>query len=110
MGATEADCVIVGGGLAGCTLASRIHQGNPSLRVLVIEAGIDPSGNPLVTTPMGGPLLSLDLNWTRLINSLPQSQTNNRVHTNNAGKTLGGWSCGDPADYDEWARVVDDPR
>ena len=67
IGATEADYVIVGSGLAGYTLASRIHQGNPSLRVLVIEAGIDPSGNPLVTTPMGGPLLSLDLNWTRLI-------------------------------------------
>lgn len=117
MEATEADYIIVGGGLAGCALASRIHHGKPSLRVLVIEAGTDPSGNPLVTTPMGGlALTGSELDWA--YTSLPQSQTNNRVHTNNAGKVLGGgsvinyggWSRGDPADYDEWARVVGDPR
>ena len=117
MEATEADYIIVGGGLAGCALASRIHQGDPSLRVLVIEAGIDPSGNPFVTTPMGGlALTGSELDWA--YTSIPQTHTNDRIHTNNAGKALGGgsiinyggWSRGDPADYDEWARVVGDLR
>ena len=41
MTATEVDYIIVGGGLVGWALASRLQQRNASLEVLVTEAGED---------------------------------------------------------------------
>ena len=42
--------MIVGGGVAGLTLASRLSQLLPGQSVTVIEAGGDPSGNEQVMT------------------------------------------------------------
>ena len=50
---TEVDYVIVGGGLVGCALASRLQQGHAALKVLIIEAGPDPAGDPNTTMFMG---------------------------------------------------------
>ena len=117
MAATEADYIIVGGGLVGCALASRLQQGDPSLTVLVIEAGADPTGNPHVTSVMGTFALGgSDMNWN--YPTTPQEYNNNRSHIESAGKVLGGgsvinyggWTRGDAGDYDEWARVVGDDR
>lgn len=64
MAITKADYIIVGGGLTGCALASRLRQGNASLEILLIEAGVDPTGNPLVIMPMGSfALAGFDLDW-----------------------------------------------
>ena len=114
---TQADYIIVGGGLVGCALASRLKQGNSSLKVLVIEAGVDPSDNPNVTSAMGSfALLNSDIDWS--YTTAPQEHTSYRAHSENAGKALGGgsvinwggWSRGDASDYDEWAKVVEDDR
>lgn len=62
MTSSEVDVIIVGGGLAECTVASRLHQNNTSLKILVLEAGIDPKDNSNILTPMGGfALLGSDL-------------------------------------------------
>lgn len=109
--------LIIGGGLTGCAIASRVKQGSPTLEVVVIEAGIDATGDPRVTSPMGGFGLAFsELDWAYM--TVPQKHTNNRSHYNPAGKTLGGgsvlnyggWSRGDATDYDEWARLVQDRR
>lgn len=100
MAPLDADYMVVGGGLTGCALASRLKQGDSSLNILLIEAGPDATGDPRTTAP------------------IPQSHTKNRTHYNPAGKTLGGgstikyggWSRGDATDYDDWARIVGDPR
>lgn len=117
MAPTEADYIVVGGGLTGCALASRLKQGDASLNILLIEAGVDATGDPRTTAPMGCFALShSELDWA--YQTIPQSHTKNRAHYNAAGKTLGGgstlnygaWTRGDASDYDEWANVVKDPR
>ena len=117
MSLSEADYIIVGGGLVGCALASRLKQGDPSLTILIIEAGVDPIDNPLVKNFAGTfPLGDSDLNWK--YKTTPQEHTNNRMHDESAGKALGGgtvinyggWFRGDASDYDGWARSVGDQR
>ena len=117
MATTEADYVIVGGGLVGCALASRLKQNNPSLAVLVVEAGADPSDNPNTTSPLGSfALMNSDVDWS--YTTVPQEHNLNRTHPESAGKALGGgsvinwggWSRGDASDYDEWAKIVGDNR
>lgn len=46
----EADVVIIGAGTAGCVLANRLSA-NPSLSVVVLEAGEDENNDPRVYTP-----------------------------------------------------------
>ncbi|KAI0411218.1 hypothetical protein F5X98DRAFT_357685 [Xylaria grammica] len=45
------DVVIAGGGTAGCIVASRLSDADPTLSILVIEQGLDSNGDPTVTFP-----------------------------------------------------------
>ena len=117
MASKTADYVIVGGGLTGCVIASRLKQSNPALTVLLIEAGPDSSGDPRVSNPMAGFALGhSELDWA--YTTLPQPHLKGRTFYSPAGKTLGGgsvlnyggWSRGDATDYQEWARIVGDDR
>ncbi|PWY87046.1 glucose dehydrogenase [Aspergillus sclerotioniger CBS 115572] len=109
------DYIIVGGGTAGCVLASRLKQDNPSLSILLIEAGPDASSHPLV--PDGSKatqLLGSELDWS--YKTVPQKHLDDRVLSNHAGKALGGstainsggWMRGAREDYDLWASLVGD--
>ncbi|MCJ1358220.1 MAG: hypothetical protein MMC33_008219 [Icmadophila ericetorum] len=116
MDITQADYIIVGGGLTGCALASRLHQGNNALKILILEAGPDSTSNPDTTSFMGMFKLGSTLDWN--FTSVPQPNTADRVYSPRAGKTLGGgsllnyggWCRGDPKDYDQWAKTVGDNR
>jgi choline dehydrogenase-like flavoprotein len=91
MSAEIFDFIIVGGGLAGSALASRLQQRSPSLSVLIIEAGADVSDREDVLD--GSQWLSLlgsDLDWA--YNTVPQRHVNDRVLLNHAGRALGGGS------------------
>ena len=46
------DYIIIGGGTAGCVLASRLSQRQTSLSILVIEAGSDITDHPHVYKPL----------------------------------------------------------
>lgn len=119
MADSAADYIVVGGGLTGCVIASRLQQSQKakSAEVILVEAGPDPSSNPAVAGFLSGLSLQggeLDFAYQ----SEPVASTADRAHTLNAGRALGGgsilnyggWLRADAADYDEWARVVGDRR
>ncbi|KAI0401468.1 GMC oxidoreductase [Xylaria palmicola] len=48
---SEVDVIIAGGGTAGCIIAGRLAEADPSLSILVIEGGQDNYENPTIVTP-----------------------------------------------------------
>ena len=102
------DFVIVGGGSAGCALASRISEDSSCL-VLLIEAG-NLRKHPLIRVPIGvGKIWARRLfDWQ--LSSVKTPSLYNREIELMRGKLLGGSSAinamsyvrGAPADYDRW--------
>ncbi|HKT30920.1 MAG TPA: choline dehydrogenase [Gammaproteobacteria bacterium] len=103
------DYVIVGGGAAGCVLASRLSE-DPAVRVCLLEAG-GAGRNWLVRVPFGM-VLSVPMpfiNWG--FKTVPQTELNGRRLYQPRGRALGGSSAinamiytrGHPLDYDAWA-------
>ncbi len=103
------DYVIIGGGSAGCVLATRLSE-NPDCKVLLLEAGKKDS-HPLIHMPVGfakmtdGPQM-----WG--FKTAPQKHANNREIPYAQARILGGGSSvnaeiftrGHPTDYDRWAK------
>ncbi|KAK0669869.1 putative choline dehydrogenase [Cercophora samala] len=103
------DFVIVGGGTAGLTLASRLSE-IPSFNVLVLEAGNDHTQDIKVLCPgiFGSVYGDLEYHWE--YTNTPQPYLNNRSHSIMAGKGLGGgsainfmlWTHASRRDIDMW--------
>ncbi|KAF7362514.1 GMC oxidoreductase 9 [Mycena venus] len=105
------DVVIIGGGTAGCVLASRLSE-DPSLSVCLLEAGESSLSLPHSRIPSGYAKLFGSERVFNL-NTTPQPYAANNSRYWPRGKMLGGCStinaqifhCGSPSDYDEWART-----
>lgn len=114
------DYIVIGAGTAGTVIASRLHQGNPTLSILLIEAGPDSSKTALaqtVSSPLSAPFLQgTELDWNYA--STPQNHLAGRQIYGGGGKALGGstvinygtWTRGDRQDYATWAEKVGDER
>ncbi|KAK5045860.1 hypothetical protein LTR84_008953 [Exophiala bonariae] len=108
------DFIIVGGGVAGLAFASRLSQLN-NCRILVIEAGVDPSDTECIKTVAGYPLAA-ESEHACTIAVEPNKNLNGRGRTPYVGKALGGsgavnggaWTRGPKVDYDTWAEMVGD--
>jgi choline dehydrogenase-like flavoprotein len=114
---SSVDFLIIGGGLAGCTLVSRLREGDPSLSIVIIEAGADPTGHPLTSAPLASfAAHETDIDWA--YKTIPQASLNHRQIYSPAGKALSGgsatnygtWTRGAAVDYNHWGKVVGDPR
>ncbi|KAI0528004.1 putative GMC oxidoreductase [Xylaria bambusicola] len=104
------DIIIIGGGTAGCVLASRLSE-KQELQVLVIEAGDDLTDDPRANHPLMGPrLLTSDANWG--FTTTPQ-KLGGREMIAPAGRLLGGSSAvngfaflpNSKASIDAWAEL-----
>ena len=89
----EFDYIVVGAGIGGSVVASRLSQAaKPSRSVLLIEAGPDVTDHPLVPDGMKySRLLHSEIDWD--YKSIPQRHLNNRACYQAAGKALGGGSA-----------------
>ncbi len=107
------DYVIVGGGSAGCVLANRLTA-DPSIRVLVLEAGRpDYRFDVFIHMPaaLTFPIGSRFYDWG--YESEPEPHMHGRRIYHARGKVLGGSSSingmifqrGNPLDYEHWAEA-----
>lgn len=109
MSSKEFDYIVVGGGSAGCVVASRLSE-DPTITVCLLEAG-GPDTSPFIHAPLGfaatAPLGIFNWNYE----SVSQPGLGGRRGFAPRGKVLGGSSSlnamvytrGNPADYDRWA-------
>jgi choline dehydrogenase len=109
MSLQEFDYVVVGGGAAGCVVASRLSE-DPSISVCLLEAG-GPDSSAFIHAPLGfaatAPLGLFSWGY----NTVPQPGFNGRKGFQPRGKVMGGSSSvnamvytrGNAKDYDHWA-------
>ena len=106
------DYIIVGGGPAGCALASRLSQRCSDARIALLEAGPEHAGWAS-DVPLGMALhVPRKSARNYAYSTVPQPGLNGRRGFQPRGRGLGGSSLinamvyvrGQPQDYDGWAR------
>lgn len=112
----QTDYLVLGGGLVGTVLSSRLAQRLPvPTRVTLVEAGTDEHTNPLIRSPAHAHALrDSDHVWRDV--SVPQRHLNDRAIPVATGRTLSGssavnagaWTRCSTTDYDHWAHLIGD--
>lgn len=82
------DYVFVGGGLCASVVAHRLHELDPSLKIVVIEAGPDVNTRDDIVYPNSTNLIGGEFDWK--YTTTKQANVDNRVIDWPAGRALGG--------------------
>lgn len=82
------DYIFVGGGLSASVVSNRLYQLDPSLKILVIEAGGNANNDPSVVFPNSTNLIGGEYDWK--YQTVPQVNLDNRQIDLPCGKALGG--------------------
>ena len=108
---TTSDYVVLGGGSAGCVVASRLSE-NPDSTVTLLEAGPWDS-NPWIHIPVGFARLYVTKKYDWEYHTEPEPELDGRQVYWPRGRVIGGsgsvnglvWLRGSPRDYDRWAQA-----
>ncbi|KAK7727262.1 hypothetical protein SLS63_007313 [Diaporthe eres] len=111
------DIIIVGGGTAGCVLASRLSASS-DLNVLLLEAGPDNNADPKVSTPLISRRMFNDPKYDWNYRTTPQVGLSGRVIEQTRGRMIGGSSAINSHSlvypnrvmHEAWAEIAGDER
>lgn len=109
------DFVVVGGGTGGAVIANRLTE-NPSISVLVLEAGVSNQGATNIEVPLLAPFASPQTAYDWNYTVVPQPGLDGRTPAYPRGFVLGGSSStnyltytrGSRDDYDRYAAISGD--
>ena len=112
MASQRHDYIVVGGGSAGCVVASRL-VGEHGARVLLVEAG-PRRASPILAMPAGYMKYLARETYLTMHRVVPQPQLDGRAPIVPQAKVLGGGSAvnamvyirGNAADYDGWDEAL----
>ncbi|KAG2037023.1 GMC oxidoreductase-domain-containing protein [Suillus americanus] len=108
---SEFDIVFAGGGTTACVVAGRLAAYDPSLRILILEAGQHALDKPIHVQPCQFLLNQAPTSTTVTFNiGNPSSRLNGRTPIVPCGRCVGGCSCvnlmlytrAPASDYDDW--------
>ncbi|KAG2153654.1 GMC oxidoreductase-domain-containing protein [Suillus bovinus] len=108
---SEFDIVFAGGGATACVVAGRLALCDPSLRILILEAGQHTLNKPIHVQPYQYPLNHAPTSTTVTFNiGNPSPRLNGRAPIVPCGRCVGGGSCvnfmaytrAPASDYDDW--------
>ncbi|KAG2113899.1 GMC oxidoreductase-domain-containing protein [Suillus discolor] len=109
---SEFDIVFAGGGATACVVAGRLAAYDPSLRILILEAGQHTLNKPIHVQPYQYPLNQAPTSTTVTFHiGNPSPRLNGRAPIVPSGRCVGGGSCvnymaytrAPASDYDDWA-------
>ncbi|KAK1633554.1 GMC oxidoreductase [Colletotrichum phormii] len=90
------DFIVIGGGLAGSVISNSLLHKDPTLKILLVEAGPNVNGLEAIAYPNTSTGAGSDIDWA--YTSVPQVNVDNRSIAAPAGKALGGGTAINGAD------------